>query len=141
MNELYLDTNILLDYYLDRKDGIRPLGEFAFRLLKESVGCRYSVLISDLTTEELRSALKISEKDVWREVLFSLKYARKIRLVQSSDKQYDEARRLSKEIGIHQKDMLHTIIARDNHASIVTRDKHFDIVRNLVNVYLPEELV
>ena len=52
--KFYLDTAIWRDYFEDRKDGIRPLGEFAFQFLKncEKKGCK--VLYSELVVYELK---------------------------------------------------------------------------------------
>ena len=52
--KFYLDTAIWRDYFEDRKDGVRPLGEFAFQFLKncEKKGCK--VLVSDTVVLELK---------------------------------------------------------------------------------------
>jgi len=50
----YVDTAIRRDYFEDRKDSIRPLGEFAFQFLKccGAEGCL--VLYSEFVVYELR---------------------------------------------------------------------------------------
>lgn len=45
--KIYLDTCIYLDYLMDRKDNLRPLGEFAFQLLKRTFECEFEIIISD----------------------------------------------------------------------------------------------
>ena len=60
--KFYLDTAIWRDYFEDRRDGIRPLGEFAFQFLKncEKKGCK--VLVSDTVILELK--VYFSEEDI-----------------------------------------------------------------------------
>ena len=53
MQKILLDTNIYLDFYLDRKDNLKPLGEFAFNLIRETVSCKYFVLITDAHLKEM----------------------------------------------------------------------------------------
>jgi predicted nucleic acid-binding protein len=41
MSELiYVDTNVLIDFFLNRKDALRPIGDFAFELFKKSIDCK-----------------------------------------------------------------------------------------------------
>ena len=50
---LYIDTNIYMDHFDGRVDRLRPLGEFAFQLLRRSLGCEFRIVISSLVLEEL----------------------------------------------------------------------------------------
>ena len=52
--KFYLDTAIWRDYVEDRGDGIRPLGEFAFRFLRDCEINECKVLYSELVLHELR---------------------------------------------------------------------------------------
>src|SRR3989344_1076940 len=53
----YLDTSIWIDYVEDRGDGIRPLGEFAFRFLKYCEERDLEILVSDIVILELQKIL------------------------------------------------------------------------------------
>ena len=53
MKTAYLDTNIYIDYFLNRIDKLRPLGDFAFNLIKKIVIGEYKLIISDLVILEL----------------------------------------------------------------------------------------
>ncbi len=41
MPKIYVDTNIYLDFFLNRKDKLRPLGDFAFELFKRTLAKSY----------------------------------------------------------------------------------------------------
>ena len=132
----YLDTGIWRDYFEDRKDNIRPLGEFAFQFLKNCRKKCCKVLYSGLVVQELKS--DYSEERV-AEVFSSFKHL--LVEVPISNEQISEARRmlLSAE-GTHLKDVIHAILARDNCAAMVTRDLHFDALIGFVEVAKPEEI-
>ena len=131
-----MDTAIWRDYFEDRKDNIRPLGEFAFRFLKncEKKGCK--VLYSGLVVQELKS--DYSGERV-KKVFFPFKHF--LVKVSISNEQISEARRMLLSAGgTHLKDVIHAILARDNDAVMVTRDRHFDALIGFVEVAKPEEI-
>ncbi len=131
-----MDTSIWRDYFEDRKDNIKPLGEFAFQFLKncEKTGCQ--VLYSGLVVQELKehySRERISE------VFSSFKHF--LEEVPISKEQISEAKKISLTVKeSHLKDIMHAILARDYGAIMITRDKHFDSLSGLVEVFKPEEV-
>jgi len=132
----YLDIAIWRDYFEDRRDGLRPLGEFAFQFLKncEKKGCR--VLYSGLVVQELKSDYS---RERVAEVFSSFKHF--LVKVPISNEQISEARRISLSIKeTHHKDVIHAILARDNCAVMITRDRHFDDLTNFVEVAKPEDI-
>ena len=136
VKRFYLDTAIWRDYFEDSKDGIRPLGEFAFQFLKncEKKGCK--VLYSSLVVQELKS--DYSNERV-AEVFSPFKHF--LVEVPISNEQISEARKiLPSAEGTHLKDALHAVLARDNDAVMVTRDKHFDALSHFVEVARPEDI-
>lgn len=60
--------------------------------------------------------------------------------VEANPLQLKEAKTLSAEINVPFLDVVHAIIARDVSAMLVTRDKHFEELRHIVEVKLPEEI-
>jgi hypothetical protein len=50
---IYLDTNVWLDYFLDRSSGLLSPSEIALHILKRSIFCEFQILISDILTVEL----------------------------------------------------------------------------------------
>lgn len=136
VQKFYLDTAIWRDYFEDRKDGVRPLGEFAFQFLKncEKKGCK--VLYSGLIVQELKSDYS---KERVAEVFSSFKHF--LVEVPISNEQISEARKIASFVeGTHLKDALHAVLARDNYAVMITRDRHFDALADFVEVAKPEDI-
>lgn len=134
--KFYLDTSIWRDYFEDREDNLRPLGEFAFRFLKECGKKDCAVLYSDLVVAELESHYS---KESVAEVFSSFKHF--IVKVPISSAQIAEARKIvSSTVGTHLKDATHAILARDNGATIIARDRHFDALTDIVEVAKPEDV-
>lgn len=61
--------------------------------------------------------------------------------VSYNSRQGAEARQLSKERGLPFADCLHSILARDNFAIMVARDKHFELLTDIADIKKPEELL
>jgi len=139
--KIYLDTNVYLDYYLDRKDCMRPLGEFAWLLYNEAVSCKFVVLISPDVIRELRNVLSINEQDIWSKILKGLKNANKIIEIHSDNELDSKAKNLSRKQNIPIIDSLHLILAAENQAILVTRDSHFENLKELFAIKKPEELI
>jgi len=128
--KFYLDTAIWRDYFEDRSDGIRPLGEFAYQFLRNcgKKGCK--VLYSSLVVQELRSDYS---KERVAEVFSSFRHI--LAEVSISNEQIAEANKVSLSAkGTHLKDALHAILARDNKAIMITRDRHFDALTDFVEM-------
>jgi len=138
-DKIYVDTNIFLDWWLDRADNLRPIGEFAFRLFKQAVSCRFDVLVSDYTVSELMNVLCFSESRVLGDVLVLLKEADKLFIVSASPAQKEEAEKFAGLHGLPRTDVLHAILARDNDAVLVTRDRHFEEI-GICRTAKPENL-
>ena len=51
---IYLDTNIYLDYFENRTDKLKPLGEFAFRIIKRAIDCEFKIVISSIILAEIK---------------------------------------------------------------------------------------
>lgn len=133
----YLDTNIWMDYFDDRSDGLKPLGEFAFQFLKECEKRNHPVLYSEFVVFELKKHYSLERVNE----MFS-SFAEFIELVGISKEQYSEAKKLALERkDSHKADILHAILARDNNAVLISRDKHFDCLNDIVEVQKPEEVI
>ncbi len=133
----YLDTSVWRDYCEDRGNGIRPLGEFAFGFLKKCLREKAAIIVSDIVEYELRkdfSPEKIQD-------IFS-PFAEAMARVEHTKEQVKEASALFNKFnrGFPVMDLLHSIIARDEKAIIVSRDKHFKEI-GIVESKAPEELL
>lgn len=137
----FVDTNIFIDYYFDRGNGIVPFGEFTFQFFKNTVECKYFVLVCPQTIKELCKVLKFSEEEVWSNILQNLKTSNKIELIMPSEEQLKEALRLKDAKHVSLNDALFAILARDNNAILVSRDRHHhETLGELVEVVRPEDL-
>lgn len=132
----YLDTAIWRDYFEDRGDGIRPLGEFAFQFLKRCQQRKQFVLVSQIVENEL---LTHYSKEKVEQVFSS--FSDIIVRVDHSKQQVSEA--LSFWVKANKKfpfsDILHSIIARDNNALLISRDWHFTEIK-IAECAMPEEI-
>lgn len=138
MRRFYIDTAIWRDYFEDRRDGIRPLGEFAFQFLKKCTETGAEIIVSDTVVSELE--IRFSKEQV-KEIFSS--FAGIIRNVAANSAQVSEAREewLKRKKQLPFKDVLHAIIARDNNSVLVTRDKHFfGLLASIVQVEKPEDI-
>ncbi len=132
----YLDTAIWRDYFEDRADGIRPLGEFAFQLLKNCEKRGLGILYSSLVVQELEAHYS---KERAAQVFSPFRHF--LVEVPISNGQISQAQKISASVaGTHVKDALHAILARDNGAIMVTRDRHFDALAGFVEVAKPEHI-
>ncbi|MEW6295646.1 MAG: PIN domain-containing protein [Candidatus Diapherotrites archaeon] len=134
----YVDTSVWLDYYGDRKDGIRPLGEFAFKFFKHCNENNCKVFFSDFVLFELKEFFP--EKEI--KILFSVIKKNLLMKVSVSEKQLMEANKIKKvfkEIPLN--DIIHAIMARDSNAVLISRDKHFEDLSAIVECRPPEEII
>jgi predicted nucleic acid-binding protein len=136
---IYLDTNIYIDYFKNRADYLRPLGEFAFQLLKRTFGCEFKIVISGVVIKELLHNNCENELAILVETLRACK---KLIEVEANNEDFKEARNLSQERGISFNDALHAIVAKKANAEcLVTRNIiHFQEVSDLIKISYPESV-
>lgn len=135
----YLDTAIWRDYLEERGDGIRPLGEFAFQFLRKCDETGAEIIVSNVVTLELEKYIPKERLDE----MFS-PFKGMIREIIASKEQYFEAKKEQEKRKriIPLMDVLHAIIARDNKAVLIARDKHFfEELTSIVEVQKPEDLL
>lgn len=132
----YLDTSIFIDYYENRSDRFRPLGEWAQRLLAMIQSSGDILLISDILISELKNHFP---KDDLNKILTGFYLA--IEHMEFDEHQLHEARILSRERNVPVGDALHAIISRDCDAILVTRDKHFLELTDISAPKKPEDLI
>ncbi len=129
---IYIDANVYMDYLLNRKDRLRPLGDFAFELLRKAVQCQYNILISDVVLDELKN-------NIPKETILPLLDMINKKLVFIEKEKLDEIK--AEEISSENFwDALHYILAKKGGAEIlVTRNiKHFPF--SGLQIKFPENL-
>ena len=137
-DRFYLDTCIWIDLFENRIDKYRPLGEFAKRLVKKIFDNNGLILYSDTILQEIMSRV---DSNILITLFRPLQQEGLIRRVMASDQQIAMAISLSKFRNIPCGDALHAILARDNDAFLVTRDKHFRRLKDIVKILKPEDLL
>ncbi|MFH0869612.1 MAG: PIN domain-containing protein [archaeon] len=137
MTRYYIDACVWRDYFEDRRDNLRPLGEWAFQLLRKIVDEEDVVVISDNLLNEFRKYY--DEEKIIR--MLSIIPEELILRVNDESRQLLEARELSKKFSIHRSDALHLALALLNDAVLVTRDAHFKELKNEYDICAPEELI
>lgn len=136
MKKYYLDTSIWRDYCENRSDKFRPLGDWALRLLNQIDSEGDKIIVSEIIIIELEKRFKKEEiNNIFEPFKKAFIY------VNISEKQRKEMRLLNNILKIGKGDILHAILARDNEAIMVTRDKHFDRLSFIVEPFKPEDLI
>lgn len=124
---LYVDTNVYLDFLLERSVHAEP----AWRLFAATAACKHQIILSDAVLRELQRY--VTPRDT--RVLFAL-LERKFERVDVTD--LDAA--TAKAISTHAADALHVALARRSRADcIVTRN-----VRDFRHVFktkMPENIL
>ena len=130
----YLDTAIWLDYFENREDRFRPLGEWALALLSKIRADEDKILVSDVVLDELRG-----QNAPVQEILRPFEEC--IERIEMNKEQYEEGARISAQRGLPKGDVLHAIISRDCNGILISRDNHFSLLTDINRAYKPEERV
>lgn len=136
---IYLDSNIYLDYFENRRDILRPLGEFAFRLLKRTMNCEFEILVSSHIIDEVEKQGYLTDLNY---LFAELELLNKLYRVQVSQSDCKRVKQLASERQSHTEDILHAVLAEKGGADfLVTRNtKDFQELQDLVDIVLPEAL-
>lgn len=141
MNEtiIYLDTNIYMDHFDGRVDNLRPLGEFAFNILRRTLECEFRIIFSSLILDEL---VYNSYEEKISELIEDLKEKGKIINVDCTEEDKKKAGDICKERNTNFNDTVHAIIAKRMKAGyLVTRNvQDFTELQDLVKIVYPENL-
>ena len=135
-SKYYVDTAIWRDLHENRKDKTKNLGELAFKFFKKIRANKEKIVYSDLVVEELSHAY---DKQTINQLFKGV--SELLEKVEINEKQLKEAADLSREHSIPFGDAIHGILARDNNAIMVTRDRHFRKLKDKINIKKPEDLI
>ena len=134
----YLDSAIWRDLHENRNDNFRPLGEWAFEFLRNVRQNKSLVLYSEIVVKELLIAY---DYKTIAELFKNLSEDNLLVEVAVSPAQLKEASLLRKKFQVPLRDALHAVLARDNNAVLIARDRHFEALSLLVRVNKPEDLI
>lgn len=137
VQKYYIDSCIWIDYLEDRKDRFRPLGEWACMLIQKIIKNKDVIVYSNAIEKELKKKYPIEKISCYLEAVPKESFER----IAYSEAQVIKAGFISKKFRIPSVDALHALLAKENNAIIVTRDKHFYELEKHLTVKKPEELV
>ncbi|MFA6269303.1 MAG: hypothetical protein WCW13_03215 [archaeon] len=137
IKKFYVDTCIWRDLLENRKSGFLALGDLAFGFLSKCRDNGCAIIVSSFVIEELNYFFPASTiTDLFESFL------KQIVFVEPSEEAINEASILSKKTyDTHLSDILHAVVAKEQSCVMITRDKHFHVLTNIVKVCLPEEVL
>lgn len=133
MTKYYVDTCIWRDYWENRQDNLRPLGEFALKFFN-NLDSDDIVYYSNLTLEELSGEYS---DEIISSILSVVGI--NLRFIRLENRHFSMASSIAKTGLLHRTDALHVAAARELEAKFVTRDKQI-LSCNLIDAHMPEEL-
>jgi predicted nucleic acid-binding protein len=136
MTNYYLDTAIWRDYYENRSDRFRPLGEWALALIKKIIRSSNLIVYSDIVLKELRE--KYSNEQI--QIMF-YPFTKTLVRINIAYADLEHARRISCARNVHFNDVLHAVLAKKSGSVLITRDKHFENLSDFVQIFKPEDLI
>lgn len=139
MTEVFLiDTCIWRDFYENRVDKSKNLlGEHASKLFIKILKNNYKILFSESLLWELKK--DYNERDI-KDMLTLLIINNNLMNIKITKEEYSEAKILSEKRDIPFVDCLNAIQARNNKATVITRDRHFDKLSDIAKVLKPEQV-
>lgn len=130
----YFDTSIWLDLYENR--GINGL--YAKKLLEKLILENKTIFYSDINIVELKK-LKFSEYEINQ--IFRIAKSGKLKQIHVNKLQIEESNILAKQRNVPMRDAMHSILARDNESILLSRDYHFDSLKDISITNKPEDLI
>jgi hypothetical protein len=127
----YVDSCIWIDYFENRTDGLKPLGEFAFQFFKKCLKNNDKILFSEMIVFELKNK-GLDFFEILGQFCFILEE------VFPSKTDLEKIKSLSVEKQIPFGDAFHYILSKTNNAVLVSRDNHLLYFNE---TKLPEELI
>lgn len=130
----YFDTSIWLDFYEKRGKN----GGVALKLIKKIIEKDWMILYSDLTLRELKK-LYYSLDEINN--MFNIVKPRNLRKIHIYKEENEESIKLSYLRKVPRGDALHAIVARDNDVYFISRDYHFNKLKDITIPKLPEDFI
>ena len=129
----YFDTSIWLDYYEKRGQN----GKHALNLIMKIANEDCKIFYSDLNIKELKN-IGYSNQEIIN--LFSIAKTNRVH-VHIYREQVEESRNTAKKREVPNSDVLHAILCRDNNLQLISRDVHFEKLKDISEAKKPEEFI
>lgn len=137
--KLYIDADVWLNFWQDEMLGLIPASHYTEELLDKALRMKWIIVISRVVKEEILKK-KIALADL-EEKLDRLRQVNLLEEIEAEKEDVELSRKIIRERGMHFPDSLHAALAIRAKAIIVTRTKHFELVKNLVEVRKQEDLL
>ncbi|MFH1316309.1 MAG: PIN domain-containing protein [Candidatus Woesearchaeota archaeon] len=133
----YLDTSIWIDFFENRNEPNNPKEDNAERLINHIIKKDHKLIISDMIIEELHIIgypfSEIKELfDPFKKIII---------YIESNSKQIGKSKDLSLKRDIPKGDTIHALIARDNQSILITLDKHFTDISDIIKPKRPQDIL
>jgi len=132
--EFYFDTSIWVDFHEKRGGN----GESAFKLIIKIINEDLKIAYSDLNIKEFKD-LGYTQDEI--NSLLSIAKPNNIKRVHIYREQLEEAKKLAIQRDVPKKDALQAILARDNHLQLISRDEHFEKLKDITRAKKPEDFI
>ncbi|MBR9699726.1 PIN domain-containing protein [Candidatus Woesearchaeota archaeon] len=130
----YFDTSIWIDIY--DKRGYH--GEVAKKLMEKIIMDDSTIIYSDTIVVEFKK-LAFSENEI--PAILSIARPGHIKRVHPTRNQIREAKKSARQRNVPLRDALHAVLARDHEAQLVSRDWHFEQLKDITHYRKPEDLI
>ncbi|MBW2995064.1 PIN domain-containing protein [Candidatus Woesearchaeota archaeon] len=131
----FIDTCIWRDFYEDRLSRTRkPIGKYAGNFIMRIIENKDTIIFSYSIIWELKRFY--SEEQI-NEILNFFKITRILEKIETTIEEKKEARIISQERNLPFVDCLIAIQARNHNALLVSRDKHYDKLRDIAKTVKP----
>lgn len=122
----------------DNRSGYKnePLGDYAWQLLAKIKAENGKIVLTDFLIRELEVNYSMEQING----IFVL-FEKHIERIVVTKEQRDEAKKIGEQRKVPPGDVIHALVARDNKLILVTRDNHFNSLKDIALYYKPEELI
>ena len=134
IEDFYFDTSIWLDFYEKRGKN----GELAFKLIIKIINEYLKIAYSDLNIKEFKN-FGYSQNEIYS--ILSIAKPSNIKRIHIYREQKEEAKRIAKQRNVPAGDALHAILARDNNLVLISRDSHFQKLKDISIARKPEDFI
>ncbi len=137
--KLYIDADVWLNFWLDEMLGLIPASHYTEELLGKACREDWTIVISEHVKKEIFKK-KVSPEDL-ENMLAKLREGGLLEEVEAGQRDIELADRIYRSKGLHRSDALHATLAIKSKAIMVTRTAHFNLVKDLVEIRKPEDLL
>src|SRR3989344_1103336 len=132
MQGYYFDTSIWLDLFEDRGEN----GKEVLKLTKKIVEEKSLIYYSEASIKELKhSGYGFNEVTALFIPIRSI-----IRKIHIYEDEINMAKKIALQRNVPKRDALHAILSRNNEAQLISRDRHFDKLKDIAIAKKPEEI-